>query len=236
MAANTLDAVKPINDEPVESDSEDDDDDSTPADAEPLYITEPSQICYDRILPRDLNTTQKTTTSAPAGSGMLRASGERRKLWHKKTLNVYFVERNYREDQIMEWASIWSMYCGIQFRKVDSRYGSDIRIGFIVDDGAWSYVGTDCADIPLYETTMNLGFIDRSTVLHEFGHAIGLIHEHQSPGKGGFEWNKPKVIRDLSGPPNFWDKRTIQSNIFYRYKKSKISGTKYDKKSIMHYR
>ncbi len=40
---------------------------------------------------------------------------------------------------------------------------------------------------------MNLGFVDRSTVLHEFGHSLGLIHEHQSPFKGGFEWNKDEV-------------------------------------------
>ena len=40
---------------------------------------------------------------------------------------------------------------------------------------------------------MNLGFVDRATVLHEFGHAIGLIHEHQSPFKGGFQWNREEV-------------------------------------------
>ena len=42
---------------------------------------------------------------------------------------------------------------------------------------------------------MNLGFVDRPTVLHEFGHALGLIHEHQSPFKGGFEWNREEVGR-----------------------------------------
>ena len=40
---------------------------------------------------------------------------------------------------------------------------------------------------------MNLGFVDRATVLHEFGHSLGLIHEHQSPFKGGFEWNREEV-------------------------------------------
>ena len=233
MAANTLDAVK--DQHPVDSDSEDDDrEDTTPADAKPLYITKRSQICYDRILPRDLNTAQKS--SPAAGYGMLRASGERRKIWHKKTLNVCFVETSPLEDEIFELAQTWSKYCGLQFKKVTSRYGSDIRIGFHENDGAWSYVGTDCAEIPLDELTMNLGFIDRATVLHEFGHAIGLIHEHQSPAQGGFNWNKPVVIEDLKGPPNYWDMQTIKSNIFFRYKKSKISGTKYDKKSIMHYR
>ena len=221
---------------PVESDSEDEDD-LTPADAKPLYITKPSQICYDRILPRDLNTAQKSAFRHPTGYGSgLKASGERRKLWHKKTLNVCFVEKSRQEDEILELAQTWSKYCGIQFKKVTSRLGSDIRIGFKENEGAWSYVGTDCAEIPLNESTMNLGFIDRATVLHEFGHALGLIHEHQSPGDGGFEWNRQVVIKDCTGPPNFWDKETIRSNIFYRYKKSKISGTKYDKKSIMHYR
>ena len=32
----------------------------------------------------------------------------------------------------------------------------------------------------------------RRVVLHEFGHALGLIHEHQNP-EGGIEWNEPAV-------------------------------------------
>ena len=59
--------------------------------------------------------------------------------------------------------------------------------------GSWSYIGTDALHIPKESKTMNLGFIDRSTVMHEFGHALGLIHEHQSPFKGGFGWNKEEV-------------------------------------------
>ena len=44
---------------------------------------------------------------------------------------------------------------------------------------------------------MNLGFIDRGTILHEFGHALGLIHEHQSPASGGFEWDREEVLSPL---------------------------------------
>ena len=95
---------------------------------------------------------------------------------------------------------MWSKYCDIEFKKVDSWAGSNIRIWYNSEEGAWSYVGTDCTDIPLNEMTMNLGFIDRGTILHKFGHAIGLIHEHQSPGEGGFEWNKARVIKEMSGP------------------------------------
>ena len=59
--------------------------------------------------------------------------------------------------------------------------------------GSWSYIGTDASRIPLESFSMNLGFVDQSTVMHEFGHALGLIHEHQSPFEGGFEWNKEEV-------------------------------------------
>ena len=59
--------------------------------------------------------------------------------------------------------------------------------------GSWSYLGTDATRVPKESFTMNLGFVDRPTVLHEFGHSLGLIHEHQSPFPGGFKWNRENV-------------------------------------------
>ena len=89
---------------------------------------------------------------------------------------------------------------------------------------------------------MNFGWIDanssdtelRSVVLHEFGHALGLIHEHQNP-KGGIKWNRDAVIADLSGPPNNWDLATIENNMFKKYSPGEVSGTDVDAKSIMMY-
>ena len=40
---------------------------------------------------------------------------------------------------------------------------------FDSQDGAWSYIGTDCRSIPMNEATMNLGFLDGGTAAHEFG-------------------------------------------------------------------
>ena len=74
----------------------------------------------------------------------------------------------------------------------------------------------------------------RRVVLHEFGHAIGLIHEHQNPGSV-VPWNKPNVYRDLGGPPNNWDKATIDHNMFEAYSKSETNFTAVDPKSIMMY-
>lgn len=74
----------------------------------------------------------------------------------------------------------------------------------------------------------------RRVILHEFGHALGLIHEHQNP-ISSIKWNKPAVIADLSGPPNNWDGATIDHNMFEQYPPNEIAGTKLDTTSIMMY-
>lgn len=74
----------------------------------------------------------------------------------------------------------------------------------------------------------------RRVILHEFGHALGLIHEHQNP-ISAMKWNKPAVMADLSGPPNNWDPAKIQHNMFDQYPSNEIAGTKLDRSSIMMY-
>ena len=84
----------------------------------------------------------------------------------------------------------------------------------------------------LADTTDDVEY--RRVAIHEFGHAIGAIHEHQNP-QGGINWNRDNVIRDLSGSPNFWDLATIEHNMFEKYSQDLIRGTSLDKLSIMLY-
>ena len=72
------------------------------------------------------------------------------------------------------------------------------------------------------------------TVAHEFGHAIGLAHEHQNPA-GGMQWNEAAVIRDLSGPPNHWGEAQIRHNVLNKYRADQINGTTSDPDSVMLY-
>jgi hypothetical protein len=81
---------------------------------------------------------------------------------------------------------------------------------------------------------MNLGFMDGGTTAHEFGHAIGLAHEHQNPA-GGIQWNEEVVIRELGGPPNLWDEATARHNVLRKYAADQINGTRFDPDSIMLY-
>ena len=197
-----------------------------------VYITEKGQICYDRIEPKDLSTARSRIGKRGKNKDAMRAAAEKNKLWPKSKLRVFFMEKNLNQERIIEWANMWSQHANIWFEKSHIIFCSDIRIGFDANDGAWSYIGTDC--IGKWKT-MNLGFIDQGTVLHEFGHALGLIHEHQSPASGGFNWDEEEVIKDLSGPPNYWDLQTIEHNMFARYNEDQLLMTEYDSKSIMHY-
>jgi serralysin len=119
---------------------------------------------------------------------------------------------------------------------------ADIRIAFVQGDGSWSYLGTMSQQIPVSEPTMNYGWLTPDSdddelnrvVAHEFGHALGLIHEHQNPDKP-ISWNREAVIADLSGPPNNWDLPTIENNIFKRYDPADVATTPTDPESIMMY-
>jgi len=117
-----------------------------------------------------------------------------------------------------------------------------IRISF-KQPGSWSVIGTTCRQITdQTKPTMNYGWLTpassaeeiRRVVLHEFGHALGLIHEHQNPG-GKIKWNRDAVIRDLSGPPNNWPLDVIEHNMFEPYSKSETNYSKLDAQSIMMY-
>jgi hypothetical protein len=71
-------------------------------------------------------------------------------------------------------------------------------------------------------------------VLHEFGHALGLIHEHQNPD-ARIRWNKEAVYQELGAPPNRWPRSVVDDNLFKPWEASETNSTRFDLASIMIY-
>ena len=194
-------------------------------------MAKPVHFCTDRVLPAD----QMRFRSTVRRGGGTRAIMPIGKLWmNGSTLRVRFLGGTAAQQaKAKEQALWWSAFANLTF-DFNNAADAEIRIAFDADDGAWSYIGTDNRAIPSNQPTMNLGFLDGGTAGHEFGHAIGMAHEHQNPA-GGIEWNEAVVVKSLSGPPNNWDEAMIRHNVLEKYRVDQIQGTKFDADSIMLY-
>jgi hypothetical protein len=124
---------------------------------------------------------------------------------------------------------------GLTLEFVDNISESNVRIGFDPDDGSYSLVGTDCnAHENMGKKTLNYGWIDAKTIMHEIGHVLGMIHEHQNPNGQTISWNED-IVYKWANDTQGWDKETTFHNIIEKYKIDEINGSDFDPKSIMLY-
>lgn len=126
---------------------------------------------------------------------------------------------------------------GIKFEEVSKREDAEIRIGFMVGDGSWSFIGRQILDIGTQKRTMNIGWNisnDVNTAVHEIGHTLGFPHEHQNPN-AGIVWNEEAVYTALGKPPNNWSRDKTFWNIIRKINPDEVQGSSWDPDSIMHY-
>jgi Astacin (Peptidase family M12A) len=162
-------------------------------------------------------------------------------LWNNgQKISVKFLSGSSEiQKKIALIAKMWEDYANIHFVFVNTG-SANIRIKLDLKGGDNSLIGTLANSVGQNQKTMNLDTSDfddaavmRRVVLHEFGHVLGLLHEHFNP-TSGISWNKKKVYKDLY-TSNGWDTTMVNSNIFEEYGISYTNGTLYDRKSIMHY-
>ncbi|KAK3938956.1 hypothetical protein QBC46DRAFT_459929 [Diplogelasinospora grovesii] len=142
-------------------------------------------------------------------------------------------------DKVKKYARVWERYAYIKF-KFSQNEPSQIRISFRRNGGSWSKVGKDALNTDSTKPTMNLKISAatseariRRTVLHEFGHALGCVHEHSSPSATGkIKWNRQAVYDDHQG---IWTREQVDHNIFKTYKGTITQFSRFDQKSIMLY-
>lgn len=159
-----------------------------------------------------------------------------------RTITVSFMGGNRQvKDRIIRHAKIWMDYANIEFDFTTGKKPGDVRIAFDKNDGSWSLMGTDVLSEDKANPTMNFGWLTPTTddleynrvVLHEFGHTLGCIHEHERPDNG-IPWDKPKVY-EYYKKTDGWTKADVDEQVFGKYDISQIRAGKLDKKSIMMY-
>jgi hypothetical protein len=220
------------------------------------------RICVDRRLPPEreeaglraavkedpsndfLGALKKMGAKAPPITGTPQGVGFYGKKWSQnKVLKVKFLEGERSVQQkVRKHALKWYGVVNIGFDFVESG-PAEIRITFNPQDGSWSYVGTDNLIIPQNRPTMNFGWLApdsseeeySSVVLHEFGHALFMGHEHQSPAAGKIiDWDREQVIKDCWEKLG-WSAQQVNEQILTRYDKKLTVHTEPDVKSIMMY-
>ena len=152
------------------------------------------------------------------------------------------------------WNKVASLSLKLDFGKMDKprrcagqKRESQIRVSYD-KPGYWSQLGQNSVIYTAQEeASLNLEAMDQvdpsnllageyaGVIKHEFGHAFGMLHEHQSPAATcGNEFNWDFIVKYLSGPPNNWDMDTIKFNLA-PYAGDDLMMTDFDPQSIMLY-
>jgi hypothetical protein len=174
-----------------------------------------------------------------------------------QTIKVCFKSGTRAAQQrVIRVAREWMQYANVVFdfeenaapRACRGDGHEDIKIDFIDNKGWWSAYGTMSRhrdpsmnlqffgiDTPLYTNGQPAPELElRKTILHEFGHALGMMHEHQSPNAecdSEIDWEAAYRMGARLG----WDKNMVHAQMRQLANVEEFNMTAVDRRSIMHY-
>lgn len=160
------------------------------------------------------------------------------------TLRIGFADGSQEaREAVRDMAKRWTDRANLKFDFVLSGTANDLDVRITFDTSRCSsYVGTASRYVAESgDITMNLCHMDEQigsdrfqrVVLHEFGHAMGLKHEHQNPNVK-FEWNYDYVYNYYSTHAG-WSRGDTDRWVLDPMAASSVLASEHDPDSVMHY-
>ncbi|KAK4163939.1 hypothetical protein QBC43DRAFT_318948 [Cladorrhinum sp. PSN259] len=188
-----------------------------------------------------LNGPDLSRAGSDAPVPMLRAAIRIGTKWKNgRTLRVRFLNGSDKQkSKVRQYANEWTKYANIKFDFVTAGR-AEVRVNFDNSRSTWSAVGTECLAWPDDKPTVNFGDLPDAApernfsadILHEFGHVLGCIHEHQSPSFS-IPWDKPVVYQYYKGLG--MSRSEVDINVLNRSNPVGILSSEFDRDSIMLY-
>ena len=189
-----------------------------------------------------INSDGSLSTTGVIRQGLVTAT---EKMWNPgDVITVFLATANgsdFIRDQVKQFARVWEQHANIKFDFITDFKAATIKVGFFKTQQSWSWIGRDVLFNPLHFYTMNFGWFDDATlpeefsrtVTHEFGHALGFMHEQQSPASP-LQWDLPKTYAYFK-TENKWDAAMVDAQIINKLNQNSTNYSAYDRFSIMHY-
>lgn len=184
------------------------------------------------------DTGQKQPVDAPVLSRSKRGVALEAALWPQfSTVRISLMEMTKEQEKfIKDNINKWAPYINLKLEFTKELDG-DIRIKADNDLlGGNSYYGTQGKQTAgAGEPTMNIGFkgglneLNARVIMHEFGHALGLAHEHQHP-ENTLDLNFER-IRKYHTEKN----EPSAHEWFFPFDSQTVVTSPYDQASVMHY-
>jgi hypothetical protein len=200
--------------------------------------------------------------AAPESKPKLRAVVARSLLWQPgEKIKVCFRSGTQKaRARVAQFAGEWTKYANVVLdfgdagspRNCQGDNHEGIKVDFVnagPKAGFWSVIGTNSRKA---EHSVNLSYLGedelprnkagqqmpqaeaRRLVLHEFGHALGLFHEHQSPKSGcAAEYYEEAVF--AFGALRGWSAEQTMVNFKQIADSPEFNASEIDRKSVMHY-
>ncbi len=162
------------------------------------------------------------------------------------TLNIKFLDGSSDlQDEVMQYINEWQPHTGLTFKVLgrNSSQTEQVRISLTGQPGQfWSYIGQQGLNVSPSSATMHLGLdgVTGSNVterkrltLHEMGHTLGLVHEHQT-SKSPIKFQTPQIYSIFEQQFGF-TKDMVDTNVIKVFEQAEVSNSEFDPNSIMLY-